>query len=124
MRAVRARSGVETEFQALGPPAEAFLRAAAAAGTTGLAAHLAEILTLVAAHGEPSVVAALARATTFSRCTAQDLRPILAAGPQAPTVTGPGTALPIEFPEVTVRSLQDYRVTIGQHTDQHTGAVT
>ncbi len=110
VRAIRAKSGVETEFLALGPPAQAFLRAAAAAGTTRLPGHLAEILTLVAAHGQTTVIAGLARATTFGRFTAEDLRSILDAGPQAPQVTPPGQALPIELPEVTVRSLDDYRV--------------
>jgi len=32
------------------------------------------------------------------------------AGPQAPEVTPPGQALPIDLPKVTVRSLEDYRV--------------
>lgn len=76
LRAVRATSPVEKEFLSLGEPAEAFLRAAAAAGTTRLAAHLAEILALVGAHGEAAVLAALARATTFRRFTAHDLRAI------------------------------------------------
>lgn len=113
---------VDSHYDRLGPTEEAFLRAAAAAGTTRLAAHLAEILTLVAAHGQTAVVAAFARATTFSRFTAEDLRSILAAGPQAPTVTQPGTVLPIDLPEVTVRSLADYRVTTGGDTGEDTDA--
>ncbi len=42
-RAVRAKSVSERAFLALGPVAEAFLRAAAAAGTARLASELAEI---------------------------------------------------------------------------------
>jgi len=110
LRAVRAKSPVEKEFLSLGEPAEAFLRSAAAAGTTRLAAHVAEILTLVGAHGEQAVLAALARATTFRRFTAADLRAILAAGPQAPTVTAPGPDLAVELPTVSTRSLADYAV--------------
>lgn len=110
VRAVRARTTTEKEFLALGPTAEAFLRAAAAAGTARIPAHLAEILTLVAAHGQTPVTAALARATTFTRFTAEDLRSILAAGPQAPEITQPGQALAVDLPEVTVGSLDDYRV--------------
>src|SRR6266508_4894908 len=42
LRAVRAKSAAERAFLALGPAAEAFLRAAAAAGTARLASELAE----------------------------------------------------------------------------------
>jgi hypothetical protein len=115
VRAVRPKSTAETGFLALGPAAEAFLRAAAAAGTARIPAHLAEILTLVAAHGQPTVVAGLERATMFSRFTATDLRSILAAGPQAPQVTAPGEALDLDLPCVDVRSLEDYRIEATSH---------
>lgn len=108
-RAVRPRSSVETRFLALGEPAEAFLRAAAAAGTTRLSAHLAGIVALETAHGRDVLVAALARATAFRRFTADDVRAILAAGPTAPAVTPAGTALTGPLPPVPTRGLDAYR---------------
>ena len=75
-RAVRARTATEKAFLALGPVAEAFLRPAAAAGQTRLPAHLGEIAALEAAHGRDVVVAALQRALTFRRFTADDVRAI------------------------------------------------
>jgi transposase len=108
-RAVRPRSSVETRFLALGETAEAFLRAAAANGTTRLPAHLSGIVALEAAHGRDALVAALARATAFRRFTADDLRAILAAGPAAPAVTPAGTALTGPLPAVPTRGLDAYR---------------
>lgn len=108
-RAVRPRSGVETTFLALGPDAEAFLRAAAAAGTTRLSAHLAGIVALEAAHGRDTLVAALRRATQFHRFTVEDVRAILAAGPAAPTPQPPGTTLDSTLPQVPTRGLDAYR---------------
>lgn len=108
-RAVRARTASETAFLALGPPAEAFLRAAAAAGQSRLPAHLVDIVALEPAHGRDALVAALERALTFRRFTADDVRAILAAGPDAPTVTAEGVALPGDgLPAVTGRSLDAY----------------
>jgi transposase len=108
-RAARPRSGVEQQFLALGEQAEAFLRAAAAAGTTRLSAHLAGIVALEAAHGRDALVAALARATQFRRFTAEDVRAILAAGPAAPAVTPAGAALTAPLPSVPTRGLDAYR---------------
>jgi hypothetical protein len=85
-RAVRPRTATEKAFLALGPPAEAFLRAAAAAGQTRLPAHLGDIVALEAAHGRDLVVAALERALLFRRFTSDDVRAIIAAGPHAPTL--------------------------------------
>lgn len=108
-RAVRARTATEKGFLALGPVAEAFLRAAAAAGQTRLPAHLGDIVALEAAHGRDTLVAALQRALTFRRFTADDVRAILAAGPDAPTVTAEGAALPGDgLPVVGGRSLDVY----------------
>jgi hypothetical protein len=56
-RAVRPRSQAERAFLALGEEAEAFLRAAAAAGTSRLPAHIAAIAALREAHGPDAVVA-------------------------------------------------------------------
>lgn len=109
-RAVRPRTRTETAFLALGETAEAFLRAAAAAGTPRLATHLADIVALEAAHGRDRLVAALARAVQFKRFTADDIRSILAAGAGAPTRTEPGGHLAAVLPLVPTRSLDAYRV--------------
>jgi hypothetical protein len=108
-RAVRARSAVEKAFVALGDEAEAFLRAAAAAGTQRLATHIGAIAALEPAHGRDALTAALARAVQFRRFTAEDVRAILAAGPAAPTVTVAGTALGTDLPAVPTRGLDAYR---------------
>lgn len=109
-RAVRPRTKVEVAFLGLGEPAEAFLRAAAAAGTSRLAAHLADIVALEAAHGRAQLVTALARATEFKRFTADDVRSILATGAGAPTPTKAGRQLAAVLPLVPTRSLDAYRV--------------
>jgi transposase len=74
-RPVRVRSAAEREFLELGPSAEAFLRAAAAAGTSKLAGELADIVALERSWGREALVAALARALEFRRFRAQDLPP-------------------------------------------------
>ena len=107
-RAVRARTASEKAFLALGPVAEAFLRAAAAAGQSRLPAHLADIAALEASHGRDTLIAALERALTFRRFTADDVRSILAAGPDAPTVTSEGTPLTADLPTIGGRSLDAY----------------
>jgi len=108
-RAVRPRSKVEQEFLALGEEAVAFLRAAAAAGTTRLPAHITAIAALRDAHGTQAVAAALHRAVEFRRFTADDLRAILAAGPTAPSPTPAGQPLPGPLPAVPTRDLDSYR---------------
>jgi transposase len=108
-RAVRARSQAEKAFLALGEEAEAFLRAAAAAGTARLGAHIAAIAALREAHGADPVAAALARAVEFRRFTAEDVRAILAAGPGAPTPTRAGAPLNTVLPAVPTRRLDAYR---------------
>lgn len=107
-RAVRARTATEKAFLALGPVAEAFLRAAAAAGQSRLPAHLGDIAALETAHGRDAVIAALQRALTFRRFTADDVRAILAAGPDAPTMTAAGAPLPADLPHVPSRNLDAY----------------
>ncbi|MST31532.1 DDE-type integrase/transposase/recombinase, partial [Acidimicrobiaceae bacterium USS-CC1] len=109
-RAVRARTGTETAFLALGPAAEAFLRAAAAAGTTKLGSELATITGLEAAWGRDALIAALERATTFRRFKAADIRAILDAGPAAPTVADEGGLLVTGLPQAPVRDLAAYRL--------------
>jgi hypothetical protein len=108
-RAVRPRTKAEQQFLALGEDAEAFLRAAAAAGTQRLPSHLAAIATLREAHGHDALTAALRRAVTFRRFTAEDVRSILAAGPAAPTPTRAGAVLEVALPTVPTRTLEAYR---------------
>ena len=107
-RAVRPRTKAELAFLALGEDAVAFLRAAAAAGTPRLPAHLAAIVALRDAHGHDALSAALRRAVTFRRFTAEDVRSILAAGPAAPTPTRAGAALDVTLPDVPTRTLDAY----------------
>jgi transposase len=109
-RAVRPRSKAEKAFLALGEEAEAFLRAAAAAGTTRLPAHIAAIAALRDAHGCDALTTALRRAVEFRRFTADDIRAILAAGPAAPTPTPAGQVLPGQLPVVPTRPLDAYRI--------------
>jgi transposase len=107
-RPIRVRTATERDFMALGPAAEAFLRAAAAAGTSRLAGELAEMLGLEASWGREQVVAALERATRFRRFRAQDLRSILEAGPSAPNPVPAGKTLELVVPQAPVRSLSAY----------------
>jgi transposase len=108
VRALRPRSADELAFLSLGPVAEHFLRAAAAAGATRLHLELAEIVPLVGSHGRDALVAALERALAFRRFTASDVRSILAAGPAAPRLTAAGTDLAVGLPAVPVRPLTAY----------------
>ena len=107
-RAIRVRTGTEQAFIALGPPAEAFLRAAAAVGTSRLAAELADIVTLEMSWSREQLLAALERATRFRRFKAADIRSILEAGPSAPNPVPAGEALKLALPEVPVRPLSAY----------------
>ncbi|HEX3564934.1 MAG TPA: IS21 family transposase [Acidimicrobiales bacterium] len=107
-RAVRARSGPERAFLALGPTAEAFLRAAAAAGTSRLGSEIVQITALEAAWGREALVSGLARAVQFRRFRAADVRSILEAGSGVPTVVGEGTELGLDLPPVPTRDLADY----------------
>jgi hypothetical protein len=109
-RAPRPRTATEKQFLALGEIAEAFLTGAAAAGVANLARELADILTLQAAHGQASLVAALGRAVRFKRWRADDVRSILAAGGAAPLPRPPGQALVLTLPSVPVRPLSDYAI--------------
>lgn len=109
-RAVRPKTPAEIAFCALGPAAEAFIKAAAAAGITGLAGDLDELAGLQAAHGTEALVAALERAVTFGRFRARDVRSILAAGAGVPRPTRPGEALVVDLPVVATRPLSDYAI--------------
>lgn len=107
-RAVRPRTASEIAFLGLGQSAEAFLRAAAAAGTLRLESELAQIVTLEAAWGRDALVKALERALRFRRFRARDLRAILAAGSGLPIPTAPGAQLGLALPPVSERSLSAY----------------
>jgi hypothetical protein len=109
-RAVRARSSAEKQFLALGPTAETFLRAAAAAGTNKLASELAAICELAPAWGPDAVVSALQRGVEFRRFRASDIRSILEAGSGAAAVVDAGDALVLDLPVVPTRSLDAYRL--------------
>jgi Mu transposase, C-terminal domain/Integrase core domain len=110
-RGLRPRTASEVAFLGLGPPAAAFLRAAAAAGTTRLPGELAAIVALEPGWGRAALTAALERATRFRRFRAADVRAILAAGPHAPEPARPGAGLgPLAagLPAVPVRPLSAY----------------
>jgi transposase len=109
-RAPRARTAAEKQFLALGDAAAAFLAGAAAAGVSTLPREISEILTLLAAHGDTAVIAALERAAQFGRWRAGDVRSILAAAGAAPTPQGAGNALVLTLPQVPVRPLSDYAI--------------
>jgi transposase len=109
-RAARPRTEAEKAFLALGPAAEQWLTGSAASGNTRLAADLAEIAALRAAHGEAAIIAALQRAVTFRRWRAADVRAILAAGPGVPQPRPAGDALVLDLPAVPTRPLADYMI--------------
>ncbi|MGI8755844.1 MAG: Mu transposase domain-containing protein, partial [Acidimicrobiales bacterium] len=112
-RAVRPKTAAEIAFCGLGPAAEAFIKAAAAAGITSLAGDLDELAGLEAAHGRDALVAALERAVHFGRFRAHDVRSILAAGTGVARPTRPGDALIVDLPVVATRPLSAYA--IGDH---------
>jgi transposase len=109
-RAVRPKTETEKAFCALGPAAEAFLTGSAASGNTRLAADLAELTALQAAHGKDALLAALERAVAFRRWRAGDVRSILAAGAGAPQPRRAGDALVLELPQVPTRPLSAYKI--------------
>lgn len=109
-RGVRPRTVAEKAFCALGPVAEAFIKGAAAAGVTKLGTDLEELAGLQAAHGTEALIAALGRATAFSRWRASDVRSILAAGAGTPQPTAAGDALVVDLPAVPKRALSDYAI--------------
>jgi hypothetical protein len=109
-RAVRPKTGAERAFVALGPAAEAFVRDAAAAGTTKLGSELALIVALQAAWGRDALIAALERAVAFRRFKAADVRSILEAGAGVAGIVNQGTPLALGLPVAPTRSLDAYRL--------------
>jgi hypothetical protein len=108
VRGVRPRTATEVAFLGLGSVAEAFLRAAAAAGTLRLEAELAQLVALDAAWGREPLLRALRRATTYRRFKAADVRAILAQGEGVPTLGRGSVQLALELPPVPERSLDAY----------------
>jgi hypothetical protein len=105
-RGVRPRTAPEVAFLGLGTTAEAFLRAAAAAGTMRLESELRQLVELAAAWGSEPLIHALERAVRFRRFKAAEVRAILAAGPGVPVPTAAGTPLNfLDLPPVTERPL-------------------
>jgi transposase len=111
-RGARARSDTERSFLALGEPAEAFIRAGAAAGHTMLPKEIAVIVDeLLPAHDPDVISRALQRATRFGRFRAADVRSILAIGPAGlPEPAAAGDEVVVELPAVEVRGLDAYRI--------------
>jgi len=107
-RAIRPRTPAEIAFLSLGPVASAFLRAAAASGTSRLGGELALIADLERSHGREPLLAALERALAHRRFRAADVRSILAAGAGVPRHREPGAHLVIPLPAVPVRPLAAY----------------
>ena len=109
-RALRPRTAAELAFLDLGPVAEAFLRTAAAAGTTKLPSELASIVELERSHGREALIAALERALAFIAASGP-----LTSGPSSRP--DPGSAVSraagadlAGLPAVPVRSLAAYAV--------------
>jgi transposase len=110
-RGPRARSDVERAFLALGEPADAFIRAGAAAGSTMLPKEITTIVAdLLPAHDHADVARALTRATRFGRFKAADVAAILAIGPALPEPVAAGDSVVVELPAVEVRSFDAYRI--------------
>jgi transposase len=107
-RAVRPRSEAERSFLALGPLAEQYLRAAAAAGTPRLASELEAIVALEPAYGRDALIAALERGHAFRRFRADDVRAILEAGQSLPRPRPAGEPLTLGLPQVERRPLTAY----------------
>lgn len=109
-RPVRPKTAAEIAFCDLGPVAETFIKAAAAAGMTTLGGDLDELAGLQAAHGSEALIAALERAVTFGRFRASDVRSILAAGIGVARRTEAGDALVVALPAVATRPLSAYAI--------------
>ena len=104
----RPRTTTELAFLSLGPVAERFLRAAAAAGTLRLEHELAELVALEAAWGRALLLQALERATRFRRFKATDVRAILAQRHGLPRPVPGGMQLELALPMVPERPLSAY----------------
>ena len=110
-RGPRARTDTERAFLTLGEPAEAFIRAGAAAGATMLPKEIVEIVAdLLPVHGPDALAGTLTRATRFGRFRAADIRSVLAIGLAAPEPVEPGDRVVFDLPAAEVRSFDAYRI--------------
>jgi hypothetical protein len=110
-RAPRARTDIERTFLALGEPAEVFVRAGAAAGSTMLPKEINRIVTeLLPAHGPQAVVKAVERAVRFGRFRADDIASILQIGPAVTEHAEPGDPVVVDLPSAQVGSFDAYRI--------------
>jgi len=109
-RAVRPRTPDEVVFCALGPVAEAFIKGAAASGSTSLKSDLGILLRLERSYGRDPLVRALERAVAFGRFHSSDVQSILIAGRGVAQLVRAGDALVTTLPVGPRRSLSDYQV--------------
>ncbi len=107
-RAPRPRTEAEHAFLSLGEIATAWLKGAAATGSTRLPAELEQLCRLEAAFGREPFIGALERAVHFGRFRAGDVHAILEAGSGVPRPSRPGGALVVPIGEVRARSLAEY----------------
>lgn len=77
---------------------------------TSLQGDLDELAQMETAHGKEAFLAALARATAFSRFRANDVSSIITAATGVPRPAAPGEALIVELPVAPTRSLSDYAI--------------
>ncbi len=109
-RALRPRTPDEVVFCTYGPVAEAFIKGAAATGSTSLKRDLGVLVLLERSHGRDAVLRALERAVQFGRFRASDVESILYAGDGVAQSVRAGDALVTALPVVASRSLNDYQV--------------
>jgi len=107
-RAPRPRTAAEHSMVGFGEVGMAFLKAGAAAGASKLGSELSDIVALESAYGRDALVAALERATTYSRFSLADVRAILDAGPGVARLQPVGEPLSDVFPTVPTRPLSAY----------------
>ena len=110
-RGVRPRTAAEVAFLGLGGAAEAFLRAAAAAGTLRLEAELAGIVALDVAWGREALRRALERATTLPTVHGRRRAGHPRGRAGVPEPTRAGGPLALELPAVSERPLSAYALT-------------
>jgi transposase len=109
-RPLRPRTAAERAFLGLGPEAEAYLRAGAAAGAGRLSERIDEALQIAAVAGEATARAALARAERFGRYGRGDLEAIAGALGATPPERR-GELPPLELaglPEIPTRAIAAY----------------
>lgn len=107
-RAPRPRTTAEHAMVGFGEVGLAFLKQAAASGASKLGSELGDIVALESAYGREALIAALERATTYSRFSVADVRAILDAGAGVPRLQSVGEPLTAAFPAVPTRPLSAY----------------